>query len=221
MVKAIVWDLGGVWGSNPPRNIIREIAVKHRLESKDIVKSWNKYWTKFVTGAITEEKFYENIIRDLHIGGLRRETINEFVEYSKLFTAIKPEEFAMIKKLKEVLGTEEEPIKFLLLTNTTKEWWGYFKKNRDFSVFDDIILSFEERMAKPTEALFKKVIEKIGEPGEEILFIDDKVSNCNAAERAGMQPMHFTTMDALIEQLHELNLMDEESYEELREGDKE
>lgn len=52
-------------------------------------------------------------------------------------------------------------------------------------------LSFEMRMLKPSEEIYRTVIREIGLPAEEMLFADDSPANVNAAVSAGMNAVLY------------------------------
>ena len=75
--------MGGVFATNPPRHIIREIALEYDLEVQNVVEVWRKHWGDLIVGNITEDAFYESLIRDLHIEGNRQATINEIRDIAR------------------------------------------------------------------------------------------------------------------------------------------
>lgn len=83
--------------------------------------------------------------------------------------------------------------KVCLLSNTNAIHWQH-ACTHDFAAgghrvedyFDRIYLSYQLRMAKPDEAIFRAVLADAGiEPGE-TLFLDDSEANCRAAEALGI-----------------------------------
>lgn len=57
--------------------------------------------------------------------------------------------------------------------------------------FDQIFLSKELGLPKDLPASYMKTAEKMGVDVSNVLFIDDKLDNCNAAEAAGMSVIHY------------------------------
>ena len=52
-------------------------------------------------------------------------------------------------------------------------------------------MSFEMKVLKPSAAFYKKVIEEIGCPSEEMLFIDDSQVNVDGAIAAGLPAVYY------------------------------
>ncbi len=216
MIKAITIDVGGVIATNPPRHIIREIALKHDLDVEAVHKAWNAHWHGFITGNLTEAQFYEFLVRDLYIEGDRQAFINETVEIAREFLAIIPEHVELFKSLKTMMS-KKQAFPIALLSNNSREWWTYLKEDHDLSVFAPQVLSFEEHCAKPDEKLFAALLDKLKLKPEEVLFVDDKASHCDAATRIGMNAHTFTTPEAFVTYLHELKITTDTEHKKLLE----
>jgi putative hydrolase of the HAD superfamily len=66
--------------------------------------------------------------------------------------------------------------------------------------------SCEVHLVKPEPGIYRHAVEGLGVKPAEALFIDDRVVNVRAAEALGIRAVHFTTPEALAEQLRELSL---------------
>jgi 2-haloacid dehalogenase len=60
-----------------------------------------------------------------------------------------------------------------------------------FEWFDGMIISGEVGLIKPEKAIFDVLLERIGHPAEDCLFIDDHLPNIQAASDLGFQTHHF------------------------------
>lgn len=72
----------------------------------------------------------------------------------------------------------------------------------DWSFFDGVFTSFGAHMRKPEARFYEHVIAKLGARPQDMVFVDDKVENVNAANAAGMHGLGFTGRAKLIHQLH-------------------
>ncbi len=59
------------------------------------------------------------------------------------------------------------------------------------SAVDAIIISAEERLAKPDRRLFALAAERLGVQPAEAIFVDDFLTNVEGARAAGWQAVHF------------------------------
>lgn len=58
-------------------------------------------------------------------------------------------------------------------------------------VFKKSFLSYEMKALKPSEAFYKSVMEQIGLPSENMIFIDDSQKNVDGAEAAGLPAVYY------------------------------
>lgn len=58
-------------------------------------------------------------------------------------------------------------------------------------IFKKCFLSCEMKALKPSEKFYKAVMEQIGIPAEQMLFIDDSKANVEGAVAAGLPAVHF------------------------------
>lgn len=62
---------------------------------------------------------------------------------------------------------------------------------------DFVFLSYELKMLKPDERIFKKVQALSGVPFNEILFVDDKIENVNVASKLGIKTILYNQKNVL------------------------
>lgn len=65
-------------------------------------------------------------------------------------------------------------------------------RHRFLELFDDIVVSGEEGVAKPDPAIFQVLATRIGLPLERCVYVDDSPRNVAAAARAGLDAIAFT-----------------------------
>ncbi|NYI79337.1 HAD-IA family hydrolase [Nocardioides panzhihuensis] len=93
------------------------------------------------------------------------------------------------------------------LTNWSAELYPHAPATYDvIELFRDVVVSGQERLAKPDPAIYRLVAERAGIPLERLAFIDDSVANVAAAAAAGMQAFQFTGAEQLRRDLVSLGL---------------
>lgn len=70
-------------------------------------------------------------------------------------------------------------------------------------LFDGCFYSYELRVAKPDPAYFTAVLERLGLPGDAVLFVDDNAANVEAARSVGLRAEKWHVDDG-IDTLHAL-----------------
>jgi 2-haloacid dehalogenase len=77
-----------------------------------------------------------------------------------------------------------------------------------FALFDDIVVSGVEGVAKPDREIFQILARRLGHPLEGVLYVDDSVGNVDAARTAGMDAVHFSDAATLRQELRARALLD-------------
>ena len=78
------------------------------------------------------------------------------------------------------------------ITNFASAFWREFRASEPlFDLFGDIVVSGDEKLAKPDPAIFDLAAQRFGHAPENMLFIDDNAANISAAAAFGWQVHHF------------------------------
>lgn len=91
-----------------------------------------------------------------------------------------------------------------LLSNMVPAWDEHWRRMIDPAHFDDVVLSFEVRMRKPSPGIFALALERSGTSPAETVFVDDLAGNCTGARAVGWTAIHFTDTAAAIAELDAL-----------------
>ncbi len=75
-----------------------------------------------------------------------------------------------------------------------------------FEWFADIIVSGEVKLVKPDPSIFALLLDRAGRPAEEVILIDDSLSNIETARRMGFRTVHFQTIEQVTQDLAELGI---------------
>jgi 2-haloacid dehalogenase len=88
------------------------------------------------------------------------------------------------------------------LTNFSAETFPLMRRRFDFlELFEYILVSGEVGLVKPDPAIYRLMLEKIGHPARECLFIDDSLKNIESARRLGFDVIHFQSPEQLETEL--------------------
>ena len=84
------------------------------------------------------------------------------------------------------------------LTNMSIEAWPAVQAMSPvFGLFQDVVVSAQERLIKPDPAIYHLAAARAGQAPGQILFVDDNAANIAAARDLGFHVLHFTDPDAL------------------------
>lgn len=88
------------------------------------------------------------------------------------------------------------------LTNFGHDFWAGFRPTEPiFDLFEDIVVSGTEKIAKPDPAIYALTEERAGRAGEQLFFTDDNPANVEAARARGWDAHLFTDAAGLERQL--------------------
>lgn len=101
----------------------------------------------------------------------------------------------------------EHRVPLFALTNWSSDLFPVARKSYDFlALFDDIVVSGDEGVAKPAPEIFEILARRTGRPLDRCVFIDDSPANVAAAEKAGLDAILFTDTGHLRDDLRERGL---------------
>jgi 2-haloacid dehalogenase len=95
------------------------------------------------------------------------------------------------------------------LTNFGAEFWPQYRASEPLvRHFRDVVVSGDERCAKPDPAIYAIAERRFGLPPQALLFTDDKQENLDAAAARGWHTHLFTGAEGLEARLIEFALLD-------------
>ena len=93
------------------------------------------------------------------------------------------------------------------LSNWSAETFPHAREQHDFfDLFDDMVISGEVGHVKPDPEIFQILLDKIGKPANECLFIDDAMANIQQAQKLGFSTILFQSPEQLESSLHDLSI---------------
>ena len=104
----------------------------------------------------------------------------------------------------------ERGTRLVALTNWSAETFPHAPRlfPEVFALFEDVVVSGAEGVAKPDARIFEVLARRLGHPLDGVVFVDDSVANVAAARAAGMDAVHFIGAPALSNELRERALLD-------------
>ena len=94
------------------------------------------------------------------------------------------------------------------LSNWSAETFPLMSDKFDFfQLLDDMVISGEVGYVKPEPEIYNILLEKIGKPAEECLFIDDSLPNILQANTMGFKTIQFISPEKLKDGLTQLGLL--------------
>jgi len=198
MVKAIIFDIGGVLDKGKPEEHWVELCKSLNLDFEKFQAIRKKYTDDARIGKLSTKEYVSQIAKDL---GLKYEDLfSNWLRTKRENMKIDKEIENLIKNLKK------KGYKVATLSNIIELHHQVRIENKAYDLFDFAVISFKERIDKPNEKIYQIVIDKLKLPPEEMVFIEDSERNLKTAKKLGMKTILFKDNKQLIKDLKDLGV---------------
>lgn len=99
---------------------------------------------------------------------------------------------------------KRDQYKTAMLSNVSAVIWNYYTPEQMEKYFDEVVLSYQEAIAKPDPRIYRLVCERLGVEPSECVFADDNEVNVDAANKIGMHGIVFTSNGDYFAKLEEI-----------------
>jgi putative hydrolase of the HAD superfamily len=201
--EAVVSDFGGVLTTPLIQSFIAfqdetGITAEHLGEAMRSITEADGENPLFTMerGEMTEVDFVARLADGLEPVLGHRPQMHRFKEI--YFEALNPNP-AMIELMRELKAAGH---RMAMLTNNVREWEPLWRSMLPVDeIFETVVDSAFVGCRKPESAIYRITLERLGLPAESCLFVDDVQVNCEGAERAGMDAVHFQSNDQAIAEI--------------------
>lgn len=199
MIKAITFDLDGVYFVNGKSNFIKNLAalgVPEEEGSRVFLQSdeMNKLYK---TGKWTDEQFWQWAGSEWKLNKTPDELVRLLIDGYE----INQEVAEMVKKVRaHGYKTLVCSNNFHARINGLHERFG-FKDD-----FDVVVLACDVGVTKPDPGIFEELIKASGVKAEEIYIADDNEQNLSTAKSLGIQTHYYTNFANFLNSLRELGV---------------
>ncbi len=194
MIKAIIFDLGGVCFEIDWVRINDEMFKKFNITT--LIKSGGNdkvlsYYKEALEGKRPAEDMFQELNKDNKNLG---EIVKFYKEMYKKHKKHSKEIYDLIKKLKD---------KFVLvcLSDTNAVHLEAHQEQGTIRDFHRVFTSFQIGSIKRDANTFKKVIESLSVRPEEVIFIDDNEKNIAVAKSLGINVIRYVSYEGLVSDL--------------------
>lgn len=186
-MQTVIFDFFGV--------VVSEIApfvLPKYMSATDVVRYRATVVQEADLGYITQKEFFDRLSIITHVPARALE--EEFWTHVK----VNYDTIALIESLRH-------KYRVALLTNAIVPFVRQIMAKHDLAqLFDTIMVSSEEHMAKPDPAFFQLLLDKMQVVPKDAFFIDDNPTNIEGARNAGIAGIVFTSASQVTKDLSEL-----------------
>ena len=197
MIKAVIFDFGRVISAQKAPSLFRRYEEDLGLAPGTLnpIMFGSLDWEEVLLGRKTIKEFWYAIGPELGL-----ETAEEIDAFRSRYRADEAINEGVLNLIHRLHGH----YRLAVLSNSPPglaQWlddWGMLE------FFDVVFCSGDEGVVKPEPAAFKITLERLGVDPNEAVFIDDTLEHVEAARHLGLHGIHFTTAEALEDELGKL-----------------
>ena len=204
-IKTIVFDLGGVVFTDGSMLAIKKIKRALRLKNEDLEileecfdNEPGSMGRLIRLGLITFDEFVDKFAKKLNLPKSKKNKIRDL-----WFSSYVPN--YLMKKIIERLSKN---YRLVIFSGNVKERIKYLKKryHKIFKHFDDAVYSFDYQKNKRDLSFYRELLNHIKCDPSEAIFIDDSWNNIERAESLGLNGIHFSYTEQLLDDFEQYGI---------------
>ncbi len=187
MINTVLFDLGGVIITLDPEQAVSRFEQLGLADARQRLDSYTQsgIFGDLEHGLITAEQF-RSALSDM----VGRDVTHEECAYAwQGYAKVVPQ-----RNLEALVRLRQEGYRVLLLSNTNPYMMEWAESSRFDGqghpvsyYFDHCYLSYQMKMMKPSETIFREVLRREKAFASEVLFVDDGARNVMVASQLGMR----------------------------------
>jgi putative hydrolase of the HAD superfamily len=185
MIKAIIWDLGGVLSKMADNRSHRYWEKNLGLQQGELAGFIYKHPLNkaALIGEISAEDYWLEVGKQL---GLSSKDASRL--HTDFFMASEWDDglLALIESLKA-------NFKMAILSGAMSDARANVQSQINTELFDVMIFSAEEGVQKPDPEIYQRALARLGVEAEEAIFIDDWLASVEGARGVGIHAIHYVT----------------------------
>jgi putative hydrolase of the HAD superfamily len=197
MIKAIIFDFGRVISAQKPMSLFTRYEQELDIPAGKLnrVMFGSPAWQDVLVGKRKVDDYWREIGPELGLDS--PEAIESFRRRYSGDEALNEDVADLIRSLRG-------RYKLAVLSNAPSGLSRWLEEWELLSLFDEVVVSGEEGVAKPDAAIFELTLARLGIAPEEAVFIDDSPTHVKAARSLGIHALLFTTAANLLKELEPL-----------------
>lgn len=182
-MKNVVFDLGRVVFAQDPAKSTAEFKQFFSYVS---LTPMPQFWTDYDMGVLSFEQVAEEL-------AAYRGVEPKFAREMIAIAIGKQETIRPTEKLIDEL--KAAGYKLYVLSNMSREFIDFLRKQRVYENFDGDVVSCEVGIVKPMPEIYDLLLKRFDLDPAETIFIDDRKENVDAAAAKGIATFHFDRND--------------------------
>ena len=194
-IKCVLFDIGGVLVDWHMSWITSEVSKRFEINENMLSDVFSKHLHNLDSGNVQEKTFWDKIADDVNSHTLKENTESLWNTYFRKNAKPNQDVINLAKTIREnsytmgIISNIEE------ITHRVVEDWNVLEH------FEHKFMSYQIGFSKPDSRIYEHVIERLPFDPTQMIFIDDKAPNVEAAKRSRINAIHFTGFSELVESL--------------------
>ena len=186
MIKAVIFDFGGVLAEEGFRQGLKAIAKEKGFDPEDFYEMARElvYQMGYIMGSSDEHSYWDAIREKTGVRGDDKEFREEILKRFKLRRG-------MIEVVKKIRSSG---LIVTILSDQTNWLDELDQRNPFYHHFDYVFNSFHLKKTKRDPSIFRDICAVLGIQPEEGLFVDDNLENIERAASQGLRTIHFKSV---------------------------
>lgn len=203
-IRAVIFDFGGVLYHQPDMKMARRLQVMLGLKNDQFISAVlaspndSEFVAAVMVGNIPEQEVWDMLAKRWKVK----------VDLINMLRQTLMSRNRLNKELAGFLAGLRPQYKTAILSNAGTDARRTFTEIFGLNqVVDEMIISAEERVAKPDARIYQITLDRLQMTPEEVVFLDDLVENVEAARLFGIRAVHFqSNLQAITEVQRYLSL---------------
>lgn len=196
MIRAVIFDFGGVIAEEGFREGLKAIASENGLDPDEFFRIADRliYETGYVKGLTDEKSFWVALRERTGIRGddneLREELLRRFILRNEVLDYID--------------SLRRKGLITAILSDQTNWLDEVNERSPFYQHFDYVFNSYQTGKGKRDAGTFIYVCSILKVKPYESIFVDDNIINIKNAEKEGLKSIHFTEFESVKNRINEL-----------------
>jgi epoxide hydrolase-like predicted phosphatase len=195
-IRALIFDVGGVLVRTEDPTPRQQLAAKLNLSVRALysVAFGGDTWRQVQLGRVADDEHWRAVGHRLGLAWP-----DEVHAFRETFF----EGDRLDRQLIELIVQLRDRYKVALLSNAPANLRRWIVDEWDIppDTFDAIVISAEQGVMKPDPEIYRVALARLDVAPHEAIFVDDFVENIKAARMLGIEAIHFTSPEVLVEEL--------------------
>ncbi|WBU38233.1 HAD family hydrolase [Homoserinibacter sp. YIM 151385] len=199
--RVVVFDYGEVISRSPDEHDRARLEAVAGIDEAGRDAFWSAYWARrepLDHGRVTVPEYWAQVAADLGTAFRAAKVHELWVADFRGWISVEPGTLDLLEELREG-GT-----RMALLSNAGFDFGDPFRRSPMGSYFERVFVSAEMGLVKPDPEIYRVTARELGVELPEMVFVDNKAENVDAAVALGVRGHVFTSPEGLRGFLEEL-----------------